>query len=625
MYRFGWLIILCASLVNALIGCANQNSIPSSTLPVATSSSASEQLKAAEKHYTAIFLSNYPMLSTMLQPPTELAGGEYDNRLGDYSPEAFNKFRDNMNEARKVLENILNAGELTDAERQHAKILHNMFSMYAGSPEFTGGFVHFWGGQFPYVIAQNYSPITDVANVMQHQQPVTNLEEAQLYLQRLQAVDEFVDNIIKKYHYDIDQGIILPKKLHSKTLLFFDNFLSASPGEHPLVTTFAERVELISAMDDASKQQVINRAKELLETVVYPAYHRARQAVEESKQLARDDDGLWSQPAGDLAYQFDVKVLGDTDLTPEQVHNLGLSEVTRITGVMDSLLRANGLAEGTVGERMLELSKQSGQLYPDTDAGRSSILAYIDGILSEVMIKSPEIFGSIPEQAVEVRRIPEISEATSAMGYYTPPSLDGSQPGIYWINLRSMDALPKLRIKTLTFHEAVPGHHFQIALNMNQPVGLLRQNSPYNAYSEGWGLYAEYIASEQMGMYEKDDFGNLGRLQAELYRAGRLVVDTGLHYKKWTREQAIEYFMAITGRPLSDVEPEIERYMVMPGQALGYKMGMIALVDLAREAKTALGDNFDIKAFHDVILMPGARSMKMVRQDVADWIAKQSN
>jgi len=262
-------------------------------------------------------------------------------------------------------------------------------------------------------------------------------------------------------------------------------------------------------------------------------------------------------------------------------------------------------------------------LYEDSDQGRQTLLDDLNVQVQTVMAKAPTFFKTLPSQDVAVKRIPVESQAGEAGGFYTQPSLDGSRGGIYWINLRDMSAVPKFSLKTLTYHEAVPGHHFQIALNMaQQNIGLLRQNAPFNAYVEGWALYAELVAKE-MGMYENDPFGDLGRLQAELYRAVRLVVDTGLHRKKWSREQAIDYFHNTTGTSMTDVVAEVERYMAWPGQALGYKLGMLQFVELRDMAKNALGDKFDILAFHDVILLPGARPMSVVKQDVQAWVASQ--
>lgn len=242
------------------------------------------------------------------------------------------------------------------------------------------------------------------------------------------------------------------------------------------------------------------------------------------------------------------------------------------------------------------------------------------GEIGTILQKAPDYFSTIPPQPVEVKRIPKAVEAGAPGGYYNGPSLDGSRPGVFSINLKDMKAVPSFGMKTLTYHEAVPGHHFQIALNMLQTeIGLMRQNASFNGYVEGWALYSELLAYE-MGMYKDDPFGDLGRLQAEAYRAARLVVDTGLHYKKWTRDQAITYFADATGTAMSDVVSAIDRYIAWPGQALGYKLGMLKLVELREHAKQQLGDKFDIKAFHDVVLLKGARPMALVEEDIKTWI-----
>ncbi len=237
--------------------------------------------------------------------------------------------------------------------------------------------------------------------------------------------------------------------------------------------------------------------------------------------------------------------------------------------------------------------------------------------------KAPQLFATMPKYNVSVKRIPVVAQDGAAGGFYNAPALDGSRDGVFSINLKDMKAQPKFSLKTLTYHEAVPGHHFQISLNMAQTdIGLMRQNAPFNAYVEGWALYAEQVAYE-MGMYENDPWGNLGRLQAEIYRAARLVVDTGLHFKHWTRQQAIEYFAQATGTAMSDVESAINRYMAWPGQALGYKMGMLKIIELREWAKQQLGDKFDIKAFHDVVLLPGARPLTILEEDVKRWVKTQ--
>ncbi len=338
---------------------------------------------------------------------------------------------------------------------------------------------------------------------------------------------------------------------------------------------------------------------------------------------ARSQSGIWAQPNGAKYYEDAVRMLGDTDLTPAQIHQLGLDEVQRILKQMDTILKLQGMNDGTVGQRMTTLNDDSQFLYEDSDAGRKQLLDDLNGYIEGISNRMDEQFATRPKYAVEVRKFPKSREESAPGGMYTNPPIDGSQPGIYWINLRDIKANPKFDLKTLTYHEAIPGHHWQIALNLEQEsLPLLRRIAPYNAYTEGWALYSEKVAAE-MGMYKDDPFSDLGRLKAELFRAVRLVVDTGLHYKKWTREQAIKYMAETTGTVESDVVAEIERYMVWPGQALGYKLGMINILRLRDKARKQLGDKFDIKAFHDLILLGGAVPMSVLNGKVEEWIKSQ--
>jgi uncharacterized protein (DUF885 family) len=302
---------------------------------------------------------------------------------------------------------------------------------------------------------------------------------------------------------------------------------------------------------------------------------------------------------------------------------VGLDEVARISTEMDAILVANGHSAGTVGERMLKINDDPQFLYEDSDEGRAQLLADLNGYIEEINVRMPELFATKPPYDVEVRAFPKAREASAPGGMYSSPRLDGSQPGIYWINLRDIKANAKFDLKTLTYHEANPGHHWQVALNLAQEsLPMIRRIAPYNAYIEGWALYSELVAKE-MGMYDNDPYGDLGRLKAELFRAVRLVVDTGLHHKKWSREQAIKYMAETTGTVDSDVVAEIERYMVWPGQALGYKLGMIKILQLREMARAALGENFDIKAFHDLVLLGGAVPMTVLEDHVKAWIDSQ--
>lgn len=603
----------------ALTGCSPAQHTSSSTDSALTATSEQNVvLDSVVAEYTEQFMAQQPALSTMLAIAPEAVGGEYNHRFPDYSTKGMIALQKTMQVASQRLANV-NQSAFSDAEKLHQAVVGNIFDYYAGFDEFSGGYIDTWGGHLPYVINQISGPLIDIPKLMQVQQAVTNEAEAKAYLSRLQRMDKFVEDVLSKYKDDANNGIRLPANLHPKTLAYFDSFLAAAPSAHALVTTFEDK---LAATDLSAERQaeLVNQAIELVTTVVYPAYQNARHAIVESQQTAPKGDGIWVQPGGEAFYRHAIRYLGDSSLTADEIHQVGLDEVSRISTEMDRILVANGYTSGTVGERMVKLAKRPEMLYADSDEGRQQLLDDLNVEIDAIMEKAPSYYQTFPEQAVEVRRIPPVSEAGEAGGFYTPPSLDGARPGIYWINLRDMAAVPKFGLKTLTYHEAVPGHHFQIALNMaQQDIGLLRQNAPYNAYVEGWALYSELVA-QQIGMYDNDPFGNLGRLQAELYRAVRLVVDTGLHRKQWPREKAIDYFHTTTGTSMTDVVAEVERYMAWPGQALGYKLGMLQFVELRRDAEASLGERFDVKAFHDVILLPGARPMSIVKDDVAQWI-----
>ena len=357
--------------------------------------------------------------------------------------------------------------------------------------------------------------------------------------------------------------------------------------------------------------------------VVYPAYQSITNATEQLLTKARNEAGVWAQPNGEAYYQEAIRQLGDSALTADEIHQLGLDEVTRISKEMDAILVSEGYKGGTVGARMIGLTDEERFLYDDSQAGRAQLLNDLNGYIDEITEKMAPVFQTKPSYQVEVRSFPVEIQDGAPGGQYSPPSVDGSKPGIYWINLRDMKANPTFSLKTLTYHEANPGHHWQASLNMDQTsLPFLRRIAPYNAYAEGWALYSEKVASE-LGLYENDPFGDLGRLQAELFRAVRLVVDTGMHHKRWTREQAISYMSDKTGSAESDVIAEIERYITWPGQALGYKLGMLKILSLREHAKAELGEQFDLSAFHDVVLLGGAVPMAVLERNVNNWVQSQ--
>ncbi|QPB83819.1 DUF885 family protein [Pseudoalteromonas rubra] len=614
---------LTLAVAIALSGCAQDSRVNQTDAAASTAASLSRtDIDKQVNAYTQTFINHQPALATSLKLPAEQYGS-YADRLPDYSASGMQALQIDMNNAAEKLKQ-LQSHKMSEDDRLHLRVNEVLARYYAGDAQFSGGYIDTWGGHLPYIVNQLSGPLVDIPNLLKDQHSVENLQDAQNYLSRLEAFATLTEQVRGKLAGDAEKGIILPKVLFPNTFGYLNNFIAHASDKHPLVTSFEQKLSVLTSVSAEQRTQLVTKATALVNEQIYPAYRRVIADLEVLQEKAPEKVGIWAQPGGEAFYQHEITYLADSDLSAQQIHDIGLAEVKRITERMDQILRENGYTTGSVGDRMKQLNDEPRFLYEDSDAGREALLTFLRGEIETINKKAPQYFSTLPPQEVEVRRIPKEVEAGAPGGYYSAPSLDGSRPGVFAINLKDMKAVPSFGMKTLTYHEAVPGHHFQIALNMLQTdIGLMRQNASFNGYIEGWALYSELVAYE-MGMYEGDPFGDLGRLQAEAYRAARLVVDTGLHYKKWTRQQAIEYFAEATGSAMSDVTSAIDRYIAWPGQALGYKLGMIKLVELRDKARKALGDKFDVKAFHDVILLKGARPLAIVEDDVDRWVASQS-
>ena len=332
-------------------------------------------------------------------------------------------------------------------------------------------------------------------------------------------------------------------------------------------------------------------------------------------QLMRADPGL--------NRRFPLR-LDLVDYTPDEIHDIGLAEVVRIEGEMHAILDAQQIPDGDIATRVRVVMEDPSQQFANTDEGREEMIAYLESFDAKVMERVADFFITIPPQPLEIVRVPVHAQDSSAGGYYSSPALDGSRPGRFYINQKNTADNPRWTLPTLMIHEGSPGHHFQLsASQLIEDVPLLRRLSPFNAFTEGWALYSERIAKTDMGLYDDDPLGDLGRLQAEMFRAVRLVVDTGIHAKRWSREEAIEYMLAKTGMTEDEVTREIERYSVWPGQATGYKTGQLAILELREAAEAALGESFDIRQFHELLLMNGAMPLALLKDQVTTWIDAQ--
>jgi len=522
----------------------------------------------------------------------------------------------------KIANIKLEGGDIT--ARNNQQVMAGITRYFAGEPSFSIGYIDTWMGLSPFIVNQINGPLIDIPRVMQNDQPITSEQEALDYIARLAQFDKLASTIIEKQTADAAQNWLPSKVTLQGAIKYLKGFTSGAAEQHPFVSVFRDKIEKIESLTTEKKQSLIKQVITNVSQVVYPAYQSVEKNSEQLLSKARSESGIWAQPNGAAYYQDAIKQLGDSELTPSEIHQIGLDEVARISSAMNEILQAQGYKNGSVGKRMVALNEEPRFLYEDSKAGREELLNDINGYISEITTKMAPVFKTTPSYQVEVKSFPVVVQDGAPGGQYTSPAVDGSKPGIYWINLRDMKANPKFGLKTLTYHEANPGHHWQIALNLDQAeLPFLRRIAPYNAYAEGWALYSEQVAYE-LGMYENDPFGDLGRLQAELFRAVRLVVDTGLHDKRWTREQAISYMSEQTGTAESDVVAEIERYMAWPGQALGYKLGMLKILGLREQAKTRLADKFDLAEFHDVVLLNGAVPMAVLSRNVNHWLDNKS-
>ena len=477
------------------------------------------------------------------------------------------------------------------------------------------------GGLYPF--DQQFGEHTSLPRFMQFSHGVFNDKTAKNYVARLNAFGTRIDQVLAESMRQAEAGVLPPRFVIEHVIKDVAKFREPAPGDHPLVTTFKEKLAKIGDFDKAEAAQLAEDAAKALKDVVYPAYERIQATFEALLPKATTDDGVWKLPDGDAYYAARLHQMTTTDLTPDQVHDIGLGEVARLEHEIDGQMKVLGLSEGSLVQRFDRLSNDPRFTFSPDDAGRTQILAGYRELLGKMRERLPNYFSHVPPQILEVARVPAYAEAASAGAYYNRASFDGRRPGTFFANLRDPHETQRWSMPTLAYHEGIPGHHLQISWAQDiEGVPMARKVLPFTAYVEGWALYAEHLAKE-MGAYDTDPYGDLGRLQAEMFRAVRLVVDTGIHAKHWTRAQAIAYMREKTGMVETDVTSEVERYIVSPGQACAYKIGMLKILELRERAKNALGARFDLKAFHDVILDGGAMPLTVLEGRVNDWIKQR--
>ncbi|MFC4726917.1 DUF885 domain-containing protein [Coralloluteibacterium thermophilus] len=455
------------------------------------------------------------------------------------------------------------------------------------------------------------------------QHAIRDVGTADAYVRRLRAVPVQLDQVGENVDLQKRHGVVPPRVALEGLAAQIRSLIAAEPADSLFVTSMARRLDAVADIDAGTRARLLADAEQAVRDAVHPGYARLLDRVESLIEDAANQ-GVWALPGGDAWYDAALRWNTSTDLDAEAIHALGLQEVARIEAAMDGILRGIGLEAGTVAERVQRLQRDPAHGYPDTPEGREAVIRDIRAALARLDPHLDAYFGIRPTQPLDVQPVPAYAEATAPGGYYYPPALDGSRPGVFYINLGSIEDHARWALPTLAYHEGAPGHHFQIAIGQSlEALPLIRRTLNPSAFTEGWALYAEQLVAE-MGLYADDPLGDLGRLQAEMFRSVRLVVDTGLHRKRWSREQAMDYMRGKTGMNENDVRIEIDRYLVQPGQACSYKVGHLKMVELRERARTALGDRFDIRAFHDLVLGNGALPLAVVENAVDEWIAAQT-
>ncbi|RPH98801.1 MAG: DUF885 domain-containing protein [Lysobacterales bacterium] len=556
-----------------------------------------------------IMLESPELLSTLrVLEPFGIEG--HNARLEDESLAAGDRFMAQMEDAHRVLLSYEDE-DLGAADLMSKRIADNMLGLLVEGQKFR---YH----TFP--VNQLFGVQNDFPSFMESTHHVGDVGDAEDYVSRLHAVGVQFDQVLEGLHKREELGIHPPQFVITKVLEEMRNFIATPVEEGILMVALLNKMKE-AGLPDSEQERIAQEARAAIEDTVYPAYGRLIAYFEALDDKVDGNRGAWSLPDGEAYYALTLKLFNTTDYTPKEIHAIGLAEVDRIQAeILDILAQEGWDVSGGFTAAMGELADSPQFYYSDSGEGRDQILADYQAQIDEISAGLAPWFDVLPEAGVEVRRVPEFKEKTSPGGYYEIPAMDGSRPGVFYANLYDIKATPKYGMRTLAYHEAVPGHHFQLAIQQQQEdLPFFRRLIPFSAYSEGWGLYAERLAWE-MGFLEVP-YDNIGRLQSELFRSVRLVVDTGIHAMRWSREEAIDYMLRNTGMAESDVVAEIERYFVMPGQATAYKVGMIKILELRELAEQELGEQFDIREFHNVILTGGSMPLDILEELVRDYIA----
>jgi uncharacterized protein (DUF885 family) len=476
----------------------------------------------------------------------------------------------------------------------------------------------FGGGATPYVVTQQNGALTDIPEFLNSYHPVKTAADAEAHLSRVAAFARVLDQETGQITADAVRAVIPPSYVATNALGQLKGFRAVAAAQQTMVTSLAARTKAAGIKGDWAA-----RCTKLLEGSVYPALDRQIAAFASAAEKATDVAGVHKLPDGDAYYAYGLRLGTTTTLSADEIHKTGLAQNEEIKAKIDAILKSQGMTKGTVGERVVALNSNPRFLFPDDDAGRAQLIAYIKGKIAAQRALMPRISHMKMKAPVDVKRVPVDIQDGAALGYMNFASLDGARPAIYYVNLKTTKLWPKYQLASLSAHEAIPGHAWQGAYlaEYRDQIPLISSMMGFNAFTEGWALYAEQLMDE-FGLYKDDPFGRIGYLQAQQFRACRLVVDTGLHAMKWTRDQSIDFLVNETGKGRNAMTSETDRYCVAPGQACGYKVGHNEIVRLRDKAKAVMGAKFDPAAFNDALVQTGGVPLSLVEGVVDRMIGK---
>ena len=479
--------------------------------------------------------------------------------------------------------------------------------------------------RYKYPVNQMHGMQAEIPAFLINMHQINSKEDAENYIARLQGIEPLFNQLSDNLKKNQEAGIMIPKFVFAKVLDDSRNIIKGEPFDNSgkkstLYNDFESKVSKLS-IDEADKTTLLTNAKEALKGAVYNGYSKLIATLETQEKEATTDDGAWKFSNGAAYYNHFLKRTTTTNLTADEIHEIGLKEVKRIHGEMEAIKNKVGF-EGSLQDFFKFMKTDKQFYYPATEEGRTAYMNKATKIIDSMKTRLDELFITKPKADLQVKAVEAFREKSAGKAFYQQPALDGSRPGTYYANMYDMESMPTYQMEALAYHEGIPGHHMQIAIAQElKDVPMFRKFGRYTAYVEGWGLYSELIPKE-MGFYA-DPYSDFGRLAMELWRACRLVVDTGIHTKKWTREEGIKYYTDNTPNAELDAIKMVERHIVMPTQATAYKIGMLKIVELREKAKKALGDKFDIRKFHDVVLTNGPLPLNILEDKVDQYIASE--